>query len=82
MEIEKVDSDAIEALIHIPESHPVKEFCDEHGITIEQVARRILKPVEVTKKILNGHILPSKSVQQKLESIMEDGKWDIGDENG
>ena len=81
MEPEKVDSDGIEALIHIPEEHPAKAFCEEHGITIEQVSRRILKPAEVVKKILSGHIQPSKAVEERLQGIMKDGQWKIGEEN-
>ena len=81
MEPEKIDSDAIEALIHIPEPHPAKIFCEKHGILLEQIAKRTLKPVEIVKKILSGHIQPSKAVEERLQSIMKDGQWKIGEEN-
>jgi hypothetical protein len=60
----------VEIFMNIPEPHPAKEFCEKHGFSISQVARRILRSEEETKQILNGVVKPISVVEERLQNLM------------
>lgn len=63
----------IEAMIQIPEPHPAREFCKVHNISVAQLSRRILRTEDETKKILDGVVIPLKSVEERLRLVMSGG---------
>lgn len=72
-----MNEDKIDTFIHIPEPHPLRAFCDENKLTIEQISKRILRSKDVTKKILDGYIEPTGAVRDRLNSILEDTELDM-----
>ena len=64
----------IEAMIQTPEPHPAREYCERHGISLGQVARRILRTEDETKLILNGVIKPIGKVEERLRTLLNGGR--------
>jgi len=63
---------SVKIYMNVPEPHPAKEFCLKHNFTVSQVARRILRSEEETRKILDGVIKPISVVEKRLQQLMRD----------